>query len=454
MSRGRLLLAVCLGLLVLVPAAQGVSASASAPVTRIGMNYFDGWSDQLPNFHFNGLVRPGANGQFPDRRPRSGWRDNTAAAMRASLDWAHEDGVDFFYFDWSYEDPYLNIAFENYLKLKDHRGVGAAIEYINVDPFTVPQADWQAVVELWVTQAFLNPDYARVDGKPILYILDPVRFTNQWGGTAGVNAALDTLRRAAIAHGLPGVFVFGSVFMGTCVDSVGWDYFASLFKGESWDAMTADGPAATCERDGAQPYADLVAAYQRAWDYNAQKIGFPSIPTVLDGWDPRPWDERGDGHLWWFQRTPEQFGAFVSDAINWTQAHQSQAVESPYGTPLVLVSSWNELGEGNFLIPTVGTRYSYGHALAQAVGIPWAGPTRYQLSVATRGGTVRSAPSGIACPGRCRARFDSGWQVTITATPDRHHVFRGWTAACHGHGRTCSFIIERSQSVRAAFASR
>src|SRR5207302_9227655 len=124
----------------------------------------------------------------------------------------------------------------------DHRGVGAAIEYINVDSFTVPQADWQAVVEQWVTQAFLNPDYARLDGKPILYILDPVRFTNQWGGTAGVNAALDTLRRTAIAHGLPGVFVFGSVFMGTCVDSVGWDYFASLFRGESWDAMTSDGP--------------------------------------------------------------------------------------------------------------------------------------------------------------------------------------------------------------------
>ena len=65
------------------------------------MNYFDGWSGPLDNFHFNGLVRPGANGKFPGREPLSGWSDASPAAMNVALEWAHEDAIDFFEFDGS-----------------------------------------------------------------------------------------------------------------------------------------------------------------------------------------------------------------------------------------------------------------------------------------------------------------------------------------------------------------
>src|SRR5690348_15841728 len=146
MVRGRALVCVCLGLLVVVPSASGGSsgAGAAAPVARIGMNYFDGWSDLLSNHHFDGLVRAGVNGAFHGRQPLSGWRDNTLAAMRASLNWAHQDGVDFFFFDWYYRPASadggatLNTALGNYMKLPAHDAVGAALMYVNVDPFVVP----------------------------------------------------------------------------------------------------------------------------------------------------------------------------------------------------------------------------------------------------------------------------------------------------------------------------
>ena len=76
---------VCLGLLVVVPAASGGSTGGAAPVARIGMNYFDGWADPVSSFHYDGLVRSGVNGQFSQYRPLSGWRDNTLASMRVSL---------------------------------------------------------------------------------------------------------------------------------------------------------------------------------------------------------------------------------------------------------------------------------------------------------------------------------------------------------------------------------
>ena len=188
MVRGLVLVSACLSSVLLVGSASGRLIAAPVPIARIGMNYFDGWADPVSSFHYDGLVRPGANGQFPQYRPLSGWRDNSLASMRTSLRWAHQDGVDFFFFDWFYNpqppSPNLNHALANYLKLKNHDGVGAALMYINIDPFTAPKSDWRATVEQWVTEDFTNPDYTRIDGKPLLYINDPVRFNEQWGGKA------------------------------------------------------------------------------------------------------------------------------------------------------------------------------------------------------------------------------------------------------------------------------
>jgi hypothetical protein len=75
----------------------------------------------------------------------------------------------------------------------------------------IPCSEWPAVAEEWVTQYFTNPDYARVAGEPLFEVHDVVGMTQQFGGTDGVNWALDTLRQVAREHGLPGVFIVGGV---------------------------------------------------------------------------------------------------------------------------------------------------------------------------------------------------------------------------------------------------
>ena len=420
----------------------------TTPTARVGMNYFDGWSDTVANFHFNGLVRPGANGRFASREPLSGWRDNSPAAMNAALEWAQADAIDFFEFDWFYPppDPSLNTALANYRVLPDHHGVGYSLLYVNIDPFVVPSAQWQSVVDGWA-QDFASPGYARVDGKPVLFVIDSVRFSEQWGGAAGVNAALDALRQAARARGLPGVYVVGSVYIGTCVDQVGWDYFASLLAGESWDALTQNSyPAAACKRDGAQPYGDIAAAGHAGWDRYAERLGYPTIPQVQAGWDPRPWNEAIDGHLWWFQRTPTQFGAFVSDAAAWAAAHPIP------GAPLVLVNSWNELGEGQTVVPTTEDGYAYGQALAQAVGVPWSPPPSRRVTVsASKGGSIRGLRPGLNCPPRCKISVNNGTQVTITAVARRGYRFRKWSGGCARATRTCALILDGDLIAHAIF---
>ena len=454
-----LLAAVATGSTAIAVSSRTHAKAQGTPAARIGAIYFDGWACPLTNFHFKGLL----GSKFAGRRPLSGWRDNTPQAMQAQLRWAHSDGIAFFLFDWYREDidPCLNVAHDNYLKLHNHEGVGLALLYVNHDPFGVSPAEWPALVERWVTRDFLQPDYLRIGGKPLLVILDTTLFRQQQGGTAGVNAALATLQNAAHQHGLPGVFVVGGRYTdylnADCFPGcVGTDGGPTGLAQEGYDGLTEYAyTGVLAPIDGPRPYSDVVTAKELNWEQFAQKSPVPYIPSIMDGWDPRPWDERPYGHLFWFVRTPAEVGGFLRDAIAWVDAHPTMRVEPAPAPPLVLVEAWNELGEGGYLPPTDVDGYRYGQAVAGALGVAWAPPPRHRLTVRLAGrGSVRSSPAGIHCPPRCRAGFAEGRRITLTAVPKRSFTLSRWIGACRGSQPTCSFILLRGLAVRAVFRRR
>jgi len=342
-----------------------------APTARLGAYYFDGWAGPLDSAHFKGLV----NGRFEDRQPLSGWRDDTPKSMSAQLAWASAYGISFFVFDWYYgaersTSPYLNDALGEYESLTDHDRVGFALLYVNTnqgEDFVVPGSSWREVVDRWVTHEFARPDYVQVNGEPLLIILDAFGMLKQFGGRSGVRRALDVVREVARAHGLRGVFIVGGVSVGP---DFAWDSVAPLLVGDGYDAFTQYAyPAAAGLHDGRRPYRELVEAGTRNWDQFGQAKSPAYIPSVMVGWDPRPWNERIEGHLWWFDRTAAEVGAFVRRAIDWVRANPSMRVEPASQTPLVLLEAWNELGEGSYVVPTVGTCHRYGEAVARAVGV-------------------------------------------------------------------------------------
>ena len=446
------------------PSAAARPSREAAPLARVGAFYFDGWSGTLGNFHWGGLLAT----QFSNRRPLSGWTDDRPEAVEAQLRWAHADGIGFFAFDWYYNpDPGngpINMAHDTYLKLHDHDGVGFALNYVNQPGFVIPPAQWATVAEKWATEDFLNPDYVRIDGKPVLIILDEHGFNLQMGGAVGVNAAIATLQEAAKRHGLPGVFVVGGRYLDwtsatcfpNCLDTDG------NFPNEHYDAITEFSyPYILEPRDGPRPYSDVAAAIKRTWDVIAQRSPFPNIPSIMAGFDPRPMilagqvqppDQGGwpllNGHQTWFETTPADVGGLASDAVAWVQAHPAMRVEPAPAAPIVLIQSWNELQEGAILVPTEKDGYAYGQAIAQAVGIPWTAPPKHTLSVASSPrGTVKSTPSGIACPTTCRAGFDEGLEITLTARPKRGFVLDGWTG-CTPDDASCSLVLVADSRAR------
>ncbi len=81
--------------------------------------------------------------------------------------------------------------------------------------------------------------------------------------------------------------------------------------------------------------------------------------------------------------------------------------------------------------------------------------TQYTLQVVkagTGGGTVTSAPGGIACGATCNANYDANTTVVLTAAQDGTSSFSGWSGAgCSGTG-TCSVTLSAASTVTATFA--
>jgi hypothetical protein len=249
--------------------------------------------------------------------------------------------------------------------------------YVNIGSFAAAQHARQGVVTRWTKQCFTSPDYQRINGKPVLVIIDIGRFAVQFPGyhgahgrTQSINRALAVLQSVAKSHGLPRVYVVAGVLWGSAYSH------ASRCPNFSWlhavrvNAITEyNYPYGGGIFNGPRSFRYVMRFAQWAWGRFAAVSPRPYIPVVMDGWDPRPWNERMNGKLVWYKRTPSEFNEFVRDAIHWEMHHPAMRVAPPPHRPLFLIEAWNELGEGSYMVPTVGKGNKYGQALAEALGV-------------------------------------------------------------------------------------
>ncbi|MBV8402803.1 MAG: glycoside hydrolase family 99-like domain-containing protein [Gammaproteobacteria bacterium] len=336
---------------------------------RVGAYYFDGWSGPLTNFHFDGLPF----GPYQSRQPTAGWQDITPCAVEQQIATARNFGVDFFLFDWYFDtavnDPGENLdsALQIMHALPDRHGMQFAILYVDAPPFDVLPVNWSTAVTEWVSY-MTDPAYLRINGLPALFIINIGGVEQDFGGSLHVLDALAQLRSAAKAQGLPGVYIVGG--FGTPDGTLGQDSLGSAFasaQADGYDAVALyNYPFAPPAVNGMLPFSTLVQAGEWTWSEAVTHNALPFIPTAMAGWDPRPWNETesATGDLMYYSRTPQEFAAFVGDAISWANANPTLRPEAAPTPPLVLIEAWNEFGEGSHMLPTVGDGTSYGDALA------------------------------------------------------------------------------------------
>lgn len=209
-----------------------------------------------------------------------------------------------------------------------------------------------------VLPALKDKRYVTVDGKPFFMIYKPL-------ADPEVKVFIETWRRLAVENGLPGIFFVGhnnnvkesvEEIMSTGVDAVNTTRLINYldnyrgFWGHVRDKlkkMFLGVPLAVSYR--------LMSKYFLVDEEDRRELVFPSI---IPGWDHTP--RSGKQGLIITHSTPELFERHVAQAIEMVQHKKPEH-------KIVVVKSWNEWAEGNYLEPDLKWGHAYLEALKRQV---------------------------------------------------------------------------------------
>lgn len=218
----------------------------------------------------------------------------------------------------------------------------------------------------YLRRAFEDPRYIRIDGRPILFVYkpadlpEPARFVEHW-------------QSMAEAAGLGGLYLVASLG-----ESPYSTHLEDGFDAAVYYQFPFQETVITWVRErlmhryivhGPRRY-----PYRRRLPEPPADIRGSVIPCVYPNWDNTP--RAGRQGVLAVRSTPERFAAHLRRAIE-------IAASAPVDEQVVMIKSWNEWAEGNYLEPD----REYGHARLEALA------TEVRRASAARGGVVPGAPA-------------------------------------------------------------
>ncbi|HUT32577.1 MAG TPA: glycoside hydrolase family 99-like domain-containing protein [Planctomycetota bacterium] len=317
--------------------------AAGKPRAQVGAYYFDGWAGKhkladtadwakdAPTHLTKRLLD-----EFADREPLWGWRDDSPEAMKRQIDLAADHGLAFFAFCWYWhptgkevQDDPKHTGLDLFVKAPNNGRMKFCLLVANHAGYLIRGTDnWRRAATFWMPY-LKHKQHLTVGGKPLVII-----FNAGGGEKDGFAAVQDEARKA----GLPGVAI------AACGPGTIETGYTHTTRYNIVPGYTAGGQE--------HKFQELAEVHRRAW---AGRPEMPCIPCIIGGWDCRPWEgPNGLGNKrpgWYFpDRTPEQFGAHVRDAVEWMEKHPERATAEK----LAVIYAWNEFGEGGYIAPTKG----------------------------------------------------------------------------------------------------
>ncbi|MEG0766750.1 MAG: glycoside hydrolase family 99-like domain-containing protein, partial [Clostridia bacterium] len=321
-----------------------------------------------------------ATAKFPDhdwpRKPRWGYvNEADPAVMALQIDAACDHGVNTFISDWYWYDerPFLEQCLnDGFLQAPNRARMRFFLMWANHDATdlwdkrtsdhggtvlwrgAVDRAAFEHMATRLITRYFTQPNYYRIDDKPVFQIYDIPGLVRGLGGMAATRDALDWFRAEVMRHGFPGLHLLFTM----------WSEAASNLSGvDSGKTVPASAFGDVLGFDSATHYqyvhfTDIDRTYEavfqdvaREWAHLSQAFSFPYYPHVSIGWDNNP---RFSGFRPGILRdnTPAQVEHALRAAKAYVDAHPLQA-------PLITINSWNEWTESSYLQPD--DRYGYGY---------------------------------------------------------------------------------------------
>lgn len=232
---------------------------------------------------------------------------------------------------------------------------------------------------LSVLPAFQDPRYVKVDGKPVFFLYEPRNHPH-------VKEWIATWRQLAAENGLPGLYLVGMSQStlsykvnddGTRTSTIpNLESSAEVFQwvlDQGFDAVNSYGKRrAEMKSDG--KYLNLLkTALRRVGLPVGRTFNYPKvmrhffvpedkwenvIPTILPNWDRTPRRATWDGI--YVNATPENFQKHLEQACDMIKEKSSEH-------QLLVMKSWNEWGEGNYVEPDQQFGHGYLDAIAKTL---------------------------------------------------------------------------------------
>ena len=348
------------------------------------------FKDRIGEWEIIRDCKPGAPGHLQPNVPLWGYEDESnPKVMEKKIDAAVSHGVNVFIFDWYwYENqPFLENALNNgFLGAKNNRQIQFYLMWANHDattlwdkeksnqgariiwPGAVDRPTFDTVVDRVIERYFKQPNYYKIDGKPVFSVYELSTLINGLGGIGKTAEALDSFRAKVKAAGFPGLHL----------QAVLWGRIPKELSNVPGDTQpTQDNTIKKLGIDSltnyqwchftnpSGQYNAWGANATRRWENWAKEFSVPYYPHVAVGWDTNP-RFKNYRQTTIYNRSPEAFANFLKNA----RAHVDKHNLHP---GLITINSWNEWSEGSYLEPDERFGMKYLEAVRDVFGADGSG---------------------------------------------------------------------------------
>jgi hypothetical protein len=211
--------------------------------------------------------------------------------------------------------------------------------------------DMLKVTDYCIQHYFGEPNYWRMDGRPVFAIFDPNLLLETFSPDE-LKRVFDKMRARVARAGLGELHIQASHGYGgheAELKALGYDS-ATLYHTFGW---TYGGRPAGSR----SPYGEAAFKTVEVWRQKAAKVSVPFFPDCPVGWDDSP--RFGASAHMVTQRSPDQFERLLRAAQYFSAASSVQP-------KVVFISAWNEWTEDHVLLPDTVFGYSYLEAVRRA----------------------------------------------------------------------------------------
>lgn len=323
-------------------------------------------------------------GHYWDRRPLWGYiNEADPAVMEMEIDQATDHGVGVFIFDWYWFDgrPFMETTLTNgFLKAKNRGKMKFYLMWANHDVLNlwdtrlarvnednviwqgkVSREEFEKICLRNIEMFFKQPEYYKIDGKPVFMIYDVHNLIEGLGGVEKTVDALKWFRKEVKKAGFPDLELQLTMW------SINLNYSGldgSKTEEPANDFVTRLGFNSSTHYQFCHylymndDYVKITDRAVNEWERIDSTFTIPYYPHVSIGWDNTPRTAKSAVVK---NNTPENFARALQMAKDYVD-------KRPKMHPLITINSWNEWTETSYLQPDNVNGYGYLEAVKKVFG--------------------------------------------------------------------------------------